>query len=79
MNSDTICAMSTAPGGALGIVRVSGPQAISIVSSLFISATGSLLTEGKSHHAHFGRIVAPSRETIDESVVTLFRMVRATS
>ena len=73
MNSDTICAMSTAPGGALGIVRVSGPQAISIVSSLFKSATGSQLTEGKSHHASFGRMVAPSGETLDESVVTIFR------
>lgn len=73
MNSDTICALSTAPGGALGIVRVSGPQAISIVSSLFNSATGSQLTESKSHHASFGRMVSPSGETIDESVVTLFR------
>ena len=73
MNSDTICAMSTAPGGALGIVRVSGPQAIAIVSSLFKSATGRQLTESKSHHAHFGRMVSPSGETIDESVVTIFR------
>lgn len=73
MNTDTICAMSTAPGGALGIVRVSGPKAIVIVSTLFASPTSRPLTESKSHHASFGRIVAPSGETIDESVVTIFR------
>ena len=31
---DTICALATATGGALGIIRVSGPAAFSVVSSL---------------------------------------------
>ena len=32
---NTICAIATAPGGALGIIRVSGPEAISIADSIF--------------------------------------------
>ena len=35
MNSDTICAIATAPGGALGIIRISGAQALEILSSVF--------------------------------------------
>ena len=35
---DTICAISTAPGGAIGIVRVSGPEAISITERIFTPA-----------------------------------------
>ncbi|MBE6261519.1 MAG: tRNA uridine-5-carboxymethylaminomethyl(34) synthesis GTPase MnmE [Prevotella sp.] len=31
---DTICALATAPGGALGIIRVSGPQAFDAVSAI---------------------------------------------
>ena len=34
LDSDTICALATAPGGALGIIRVSGPQALSMVSKI---------------------------------------------
>ena len=35
MNEDTICAIATAQGGALGIIRVSGPKAIPLTSSIF--------------------------------------------
>lgn len=35
MNQDTICAIATAQGGAIGSIRVSGPEAISITSRIF--------------------------------------------
>ncbi len=35
MNQDTICAIATAQGGAIGSIRVSGPEAISITGSIF--------------------------------------------
>ena len=38
INEDTICAIATAQGGAIGIVRVSGPQAISITDRIFTPA-----------------------------------------
>jgi len=35
MIQDTICAIATAQGGAIGSIRVSGPEAISITGSIF--------------------------------------------
>ena len=40
INQDTICAIATAQGGAIGIIRVSGPKAIEITSRIFTPATG---------------------------------------
>ena len=39
MNQDTICAIATAQGGAIGSIRVSGPHAIDIPSHSAISTT----------------------------------------
>ncbi len=72
INDDTICALSTAPGvGAIAIVRLSGPQAFSIVQKIFlprlsgakISSSSSLSPSAlgdwqpKSHQATIGYIV----------------------
>ena len=38
MNQDTICAIATAQGGAIGCIRVSGPDAIEITSRIFTPA-----------------------------------------
>ena len=32
---DTICALATSPGGALGIIRISGPKTLEILSRVF--------------------------------------------
>ena len=65
----TICAPATAPGGALGIIRVSGPSAFSIVSSL----CSVNCTSCAARTAHFTRLAEPSGEVIDEAVVTVYR------
>ena len=49
INQDTICAIATAQGGAIGIIRVSGPRAIEITSHLFIPVQGKPLTERKPY------------------------------
>ena len=72
--SSTICAIATPAGGAIGIVRVSGSQAISITSSLFRPQGGKPLTERKGGTLSFGHIVAPTTgEIVDEVLVSLFR------
>ena len=43
MNQDTICAIATAQGGAIGSIRVSGPEAISITSRIFHIVLAALL------------------------------------
>ena len=73
MNQDTICAIATAQGGAIGSIRVSGPDAISITSRIFTPAkSGKTLPESKPYTLTFGRIY-DGGEIIDEVLVSLFR------
>ena len=71
--SSTICAIATAPGGAIGIVRISGPSAITLAETLFRPQQGAPLRERKSHSLTFGTLVAPDGSLIDEVLVSLFR------
>lgn len=69
MFQDTICALATPNGiGALGIIRVSGKDSISIVNGVF---KGKNLKEVPSHTVHYGFIVDED-ETIDEVMVSIF-------
>ena len=73
INQDTICAIATAQGGAIGSIRVSGPEAITITSRIFTPAkSGKLLSEQKPYTLTFGRIYN-GEEMIDEVLVSLFR------
>lgn len=75
LNADTIAAIATARGrAALAIVRMSGPEAISIAASCF---SGRDLLEVASHTAHVGFITDEAGEGIDQVVVTLFRAPRS--
>ena len=50
MNQDTICAIATAQGGAIGCIRVSGPEAIEITSRIFTPAiSNKRLEESKPY------------------------------
>jgi tRNA modification GTPase len=74
--NETIVALATPPGeGALGIIRLSGKDAIAITDKIF---RGKKLALQPSHTIHFGRIIAPSvgggkGEALDEVVVSLYR------
>lgn len=73
MNQNTICAIATAQGGAIGCIRVSGPEAIEITSCIFTpAATNRELGDSKPYTLTFGRIYDGS-EVIDEVLVSLFR------
>ncbi len=68
--SDTIAAIATPPGeGAIGIIRLSGPEAISIVDGLF---AGKNLQAQPTHTLHFGKIKDGAR-VVDEVVVSLYK------
>ncbi len=72
---DTICAVSTPPGeGGIGIIRVSGPKAISLVSGVFSPRNVKQLAEEKTHTLHYGHVVDPrSGNTVDEVLVSVMR------
>ena len=73
INNDTICAVATATGGAIGIVRVSGPDAIRLTDSIFHSASGRTLKESRAGSVIFGQIIDADGQTVDEVLVSLFR------
>lgn len=68
--SDTIVAQATPPGvGAIGILRLSGPDAIEIAARSF---RGKDLRQQASHTAHYGGIEDEDGRLIDEVLATLF-------
>lgn len=70
--NNTICAIATAPGGAIGIIRISGENAVGITDSVF-QPVGSKkkLSERKPYTLAFGNIV-DGEEIIDEVLVSIF-------
>lgn len=67
---DTIVAISTPPGtGGIAVIRVSGPEAVDIVGSVW---RGVPMKNCESHTAHLGKIVDENGEVLDEVVATLF-------
>ena len=73
LNNNTICAIATAPGGAIGIIRVSGPEAITIANRLFRPIGSQLsLAERKPYTLAFGNIVDTEGNTIDEVLCAVF-------
>ena len=75
MNTDTICALATATGGAICIVRVSGHNAIPIADSLFRPATNNAkpLADAKANTLHYGSIINTEGEVVDDVMVSVFR------
>ena len=72
--NDTICALATASGGALGIIRISGPKVLEILSRVFTKD----LTAALSNTIHYGHIVesdavSQHKNIIDEVLVSIFR------
>lgn len=73
MNDSTIAAISTpnAPGG-IGIIRISGPQAVEIASAVFKKIDGKPLEESKGYRAHYGYVICDGKKA-DEAVTVVYR------
>lgn len=73
MNEKTAAAIATpnAPGG-IGIIRISGPEALQITDRVFRAVDGSKITDSKGYRAHFGDVIY-NNEKIDEAVCLVFR------
>ncbi|MDR0977250.1 MAG: 50S ribosome-binding GTPase, partial [Prevotellaceae bacterium] len=73
MKQDTICAIATAQGGALGCIRVSGADAVGATARIFQPASPfKLFKNSKPYTLTFGRI-CDGDEWVDEVLVALFR------
>lgn len=73
MDLDTITSISTPMGeGAIGIVRLSGPQAVEIADKLYKGK--HLLNDVPSHTINYGHIIDPeSKEVVEEVMVSVLR------
>ncbi len=71
--SDTIFANASGMGGAISIIRVSGPHAIDAVDQIFCSKSKQKLCQQKTYTMHYGHIVDENDHVIDEVIVLLMR------
>ena len=74
LKQDTICAIATAQGGAIGVIRISGPDAIAMADAVFRpKAQGKPLCERKAYTLAFGDIVDSEGNVVDEVLISIFR------
>jgi len=72
-NERTICALATPGTGAIAIIRMSGPDSISIADRVFQPATsGKMLSDQQAQTLHYGNIIRGD-EVLDEVLVSVFR------
>ena len=72
-SEECICALATPAGGAIGIVRLSGKNAIEIADKVFVSVSGKQLSAAKPNTLHYGEIKDKDGHTIDDVLVSVFR------
>ena len=75
---DTIAAISTPPGvGGIGVVRMSGPEAIAVAQRVFVRPNGQPLRQPVSHRIYYGAIVDAAGERVDEVMLCVMRQPRS--
>lgn len=68
---DTIAAVATPMGvGAISVIRVSGPKAISAADSIFVGKIS--IAKAKSHTVHYGKVIDKNKNVIDDVLLTKF-------
>ena len=73
LNEDTICAPATVPGtGAISVVRVSGPDALTIADKVIKCRKGSI-SEAAGYTIKFGNVYDAAGAIVDEVLVSIFR------
>jgi tRNA modification GTPase len=74
INNDTICAIGTRTGeSAIGIVRLSGNNAIKISEKIFKSANDKPIREMESYTMVYGYIVDEKKEVIDQVILSIMK------
>lgn len=72
-SEECICALATPAGGAIGIIRLSGSEAIRFTDKVFVSVSGKQLSAAKPNTLHYGEIKDKDGYTIDDVLVSVFR------
>lgn len=72
-NQETIVAIASGTGGAIALIRISGPDAIAIADRIFSGVSNKSLTQSKGFTLHYGYIRNELGETIDDVILSLFK------
>ncbi len=71
---DTITALSTPQGvGGVAVIRISGPEAVSVADNIFKSLNGKKPSDLKARYASFGEIYDADKKIIDQVLLTVFK------
>lgn len=71
---DTIAAIATPIGeGGIGIIRLSGKEALLIADRIFLSKDGNRPSGYRTYTTHYGKIVNSNQEVVDEVILTVMR------
>lgn len=72
--ANTVCAISTAnaPGG-IGVIRISGPEAVSVADRVFEPISGESLSEAAGYTCRFGHVYDKAGARLDQCIATVFR------
>ena len=74
MTGTTICALATGQGGAIGVIRVSGPNSVNIADRIFSSPKKHFsLLQVAPYTLHYGDIVDDDKQVVDEVLLAVFR------
>src|SRR3989338_3976813 len=77
LDEDTIAAISTPIGeGGIGIIRLSGPDAVKISDKIFVSHDKDKPSKFKSNTLYYGYIVDDKKGKVDEALLTTMRSPR---
>lgn len=76
--ADTIVAIATPPGvGGIAVLRLSGPQAITIAQRIFVQSNGSAVSRLVSHRVQHGFVVDVQGRRVDEVMLCVMRQPRS--
>ena len=74
MQGDTISAIATAQGeGGIGIIRLSGGEALAVADKMFRPASGKSILDYPSHRAVYGTVVDEEGRTVDETMAIIMK------
>ena len=70
---ETICAPASAPGGAISVIRISGPDCFEICDKIFFPASQTLLLKDQAGYKIIFGEIREGAEIVDEVLVSVFR------
>lgn len=71
-DQDTIVAIATGQGGAIAVIRLSGPQVFEVGDAIFQSKSGEKLASQKGYTLHYGSIQDQNHHPVDDVLISVF-------